>query len=508
MLFGRSLFGGPLYPRQVTAGGTAMCAAQAGATASAGYRVAGGLTGAAAVATAPAVKVLIPAGSTVGQAQVLPAPAVAEFRPGALTWGLSSATGGTRADYSGAGDAVAEAIATALIRRRVSVRFNAALHARAELVADGDLYALAFGEPAVCHALPFGTYWKVGSGNHTVVAAPVADAQLIVPAAGHAAVAATTGGAARVDGVAAGSAALGVAEGDSDPMQLIQGIEHWFARGEALAVATAAADPYVYSVALAVARALPQAASNTRRKAEGTATGRASATAYVELIAPQIAQLTVESSASGDAAIRLSASGRAKVGAQGAAQASANLAAAASVAVQGHALVALGRMELAVSLEAAAVTAQGNAFVTRNVFGGGAAGCVAVPSARGQLWLTAGGISEGFALPSGGAALHPKQDVSGVATASASPAGAHRMAHPAAGSAGAQASVVGAHRMAHRAAVDVQAVAVASAANIVNDARQPLTSRLVIVSAELRSFEVPAAARTIEISGDARRMAA
>ena len=487
MLFGRTLYGGALLPRQYIAEGAVTCTASVTASPHPASRPAKGTAAGIAAVQATATRRKIPGAATAATATVLPLGARSDRRPGALAAGTATAAALPRAAFNGFVGASATTAASCSIERKTPVRYNAPLVAAASGVADGDLYALAWPSPAQASARVFGTHWFVGQIDCAIAALVTADAQRVKTAQGEA-VCSTTGQAVvRGDLYGLATPIGGVAGLDLDPLQTVEGVRYWDARGVAQGVFTGSAAPYVYSVALSVGRATLAVVPNLRRMAQTHAVAAAVPRCDAQIVVPRLAQLTVESDAVASVSARIAAFGVAQVEATGAGAATPLLEAAGAGDTAGAANAGVNVVELAVR-GAIQAGAGATGKPVREPRASGAVGVTTQVAGRATSILSGSTGAVGLVQATGAGDFHPKLPVSGQVEGVATPDAQYRMAFRMSGMAIGEASPW--------------------AVNLVNDARQPLASRRVDVGAEPRLVTVVATSRTLEIQTAARRMAA
>lgn len=487
MLFGRTLYGGALLPRQYTAEGAVTCTANVAASPHPASRPAKGTAAGVAAVQATATRRKIPGAATTATATVLPLGARSDRRPGALAAGTATAAALPRAAFSGFIGALATAAASCSIERRTPVRYNAPLVATASGIADGDLYALAWPSPAQASARPFGTHWFVGQIDCAITSLAAADAQRVKAAQGEAVCFATGQAVVRGDLYGRATPTGGVAGLDLDPLQIAGGVRYWDARGVAQGVFAGSAAPYVYSVALSVGRATLAVAPNLRFMARAHAVAAAAPRCDAQIVVPQLAQLTVESDAVASVSARIAAFGVAQVGATGAGTATPLLEAAGAGNTAGAANARANVVDLAVRV-ATQAGAGATGKLAREARTLGAVGVMAQVAGRATSILLGSTGAVGLVQATGAGDFHPKLPVSGQVEGVATPDAQYRLAFRVSGVAIGEASPW--------------------AVNLVNDARQPLASRRVDVGAEPRLVTVVATSRTLEIQTAARRMAA
>lgn len=467
MLYGRTLFGGPLYPRQVTAAGSAVCSAEIAATATSALRSAAGVFGLTTVATAEALRTAVAAPVVPqGMCDVQDAVAHVEFRPGALPVATAAVQGRAEVEFFLAGTLAAAGVATGKIIRMIRYPVATQFWCLATVEAEGTVYALGDPERAWGIARPFGTYWFVSKGEVAASGVGAADGQRHRAGAIAVQAGALVQGTARVDGNASGAVAAEAA-GDPDALLEVGGVRYWSARGGALASAEPTAGAYVYTVALAVARALPTADAVARRAAKAGAICTANGTGSMERVLPQEGSVVIDSSAQGTASARAFANASASAAATGASAAAAEVEFLAS----GGATASAGGVSNVVWLEIkASATSTGSVVggAIRHRFGGGQV--LAFPTVVGAARLASfsGGQSAGLAMGTAVGGLHPKIPATGAA----------------------------------------QAEAQVSGFNTVNEATQRLSTRVIWVGADVRLLIVPRSPRLVTAAGQLRRMAA
>lgn len=486
MLFGRSLYGGALYPRQVTAAGAAACGATTSAKATAAFRDGSGTFATATVASGTGVRNVLPV-PVVGQGvAAISAKALAQFFLSVTPVATATVQGLPRADFFGLGDAFGTTEPLGSIIRTTRVRIPSAARCNAEVEPDAVVYALADPESALCYANPFGTYWYVGAGTAAAETTATASPQKAQAAEGTSLCAAAVSAAALSDTQSVGAVDV-IAVLGSDPLLTSGGVRYWDAAGHSIAHAEGQADEYVYAVALSVGFCNPSARAQAHRAARGTSLVTAKAAGYMEIVLPEYGQVHIDTAAFGAANAHFAALGKSRVSAVGASAAQASGEAKAS----GESRAAASATSNVVWLTAngAAVGQSGAAAVVhRGIYASGACPQAASAAAAGRKEAAASVTSNGLAAANGNGIFHPKVLCDGEAEAKALLAAAYRMAERAAGVATASALPV--------------------ATNRVNDAGQRLSARVIAVGAERRSISITEPPRLITAAGAARRLAA
>lgn len=470
MLFGRTLYGGALYPRQVTAAGSAACVASVTATASSTRYVAGDAVAVASVAPSSAVRIVLPTSPQIeGRATVSGAP-LASFALHGAAAGAAAVSGLAQAAFSPAGAVTAPAEVTGSIIRTIRYPLGGTrADCFATLEAGTAVYVLAYPEPGIVTARVFGTYWEVGGGESQPEASPTGSAQHVKHVGSTAWCTAQPVAAARVEAFAQGGAAA-TASADPDALHTTAaGIRLWATRGSTTAMVTASAVPYVYGVELAVARVTVTGTANTLRAAFGVATPRALLSADSERVYPEVASVAVSSSAAASGVGITAARGVAQVSATGGAVAAARVTATGFGGATGGAtpVAQVIRLDLWPGMSSAGGV--GSVDMFRQAHAGGQPGEVtAAPTASARLDSLAAGNATGGAMATAAGVFHPKIDAAGTVDATSS----------------------------------------CSGFNVVNEAAQRLSARALRVGAQDRTVFTPSAARTVRLAGVTRRVAA
>lgn len=467
LLYGRTIYGGPFNPRQVTAEGSVVCAASASARANVAYRAASGSFATATVARGSALRTVLPGAVAItGRATVQNAKPKVDFRLAGVAQAVANVTGRAHAEFFLAGDLSAAALPSGRIIRTTRVRIPSQALGSASIEVEAALYALANPGRALCYANPFGTYWYVGCGEVSATAGASAQGERIRAAAGQAVGQADAAGQACVE---FSGAAVVHAEATPDPdsMELRGGVRYWTGRARPVATSEATADAYVFSVALAVGRATVAGSCNARRAGAAAVRPTAQATGRAETVLPEYGTVRIDTAAAGEAVAQLAAFAKAQVAAAGASQATGRLAASAK-----------GRAECKAEAQAtvvwitAAGSAQAGAGATgrceRTSLGGGAAQVVSISAARARKEAAARVQVGGLAQLAGNGGLHPKVLASAAVVATATLVGS----------------------------------------NNVNSALQRLSVRRVRVPAQARKVRVAGEKRQIVVAGQKRRVAA
>jgi hypothetical protein len=432
--------------------------------------VAGVASARVTVSPAPALRTAVAASPQIEGKATVSGAALASFALRGVASATAAVSGLAQAAFNPAGSVTASAEVTGSIIRTIRYPLSGArADCYATLEADAAVYVLAYPEPAFVIARVFGTYWEVGHGESNVEVSPVGDAQRIKHAAGTAFCVAQPTAAAQVDAFAHGEVTA-TAEIDADALYTsAAGIRYWAARGAATAVVTASAEPYVYGVELVVVRATVTGTANALRAAFGVATARALLSAEAERVYPDVASVTVNSSASATGAAITAARGTAQVSATGAATATARVNAAAGGAATGVATPTAQVIWLNVSPAPAFAVASGVATCHRAAVATGQPSVATVtPIAAARLSVRAAGNAAGNATGAADGVFHPKIEASGT--------------------------------------VDVTSSC--SGFNTVNEATQQLSTRIVRVGIQSRTVFTPFAARMVRPAGVTRRVAA
>jgi hypothetical protein len=467
MLFGRSLFGGALYPRQVTAAGAVACSATTSAKATAAFRDASSSFATATVATGTGVRNVLPVAVVPqGVATVPAAAAKVDFSAAVTSVGAASVAGRGIADYLLGGEGLGEALPSGKVVRTTKALIPSNAKCFAEIEPDAAIYALADPEAVWCYANPFGTYWYVGYGAADCIATLVGASEQILVGAGQCSTETLASGTARCDSNS-GGALEAVASADSDPLTTIQGVRNWSVRGECLAEGDAQASEYVFTVALSVGLAYPMAAAQVRRAAGGGAYTVAQASGRLEIVLPEYSYVLIESQAGGEATAHLAAFATARVGAEGASAAAASTEAHAAGVAAATAAPANNVVWLTGS-GASHGECSAAAVVDRRVQVQGECAQAAAATAVGRKQAAALGSSTGLAAAAAAGALQPKIPVAGVAVAMATVTGFNR----------------------------------------INDASQRLSARVVNVSGASRTLTLSEPPRLVVVGGVSRRLAA
>lgn len=467
LLYGRTLYGGPFNPRQITAEGSAVCAASITARATAALRSASGSFATATVAHGSALRTALPrATASAARATVGTAKGVASFRPRTVAQAVAMATGRPRVSFFGAVTGAAAATPTGKIIRTIRVRIPTQARGVATPEAEGALYALASPAASLCYSNPFGTYWFVGRGESGASASVTGAGQRIRAAQGEAICTASGAGVAKAQLRGAGGA-LGAATPDPDSSELRGGVRHWTGRGNCAPSAAAYAGAYVFTVALAVGRAEVRGAPNAHRVARGVSATAAGAAGFAEIVLPEYGRVVIDTLAAGSAVARLAAAARAQVAAAGASVARGKVVAAAGGACNAGASVGAALAWIGIS---------GSATASSSPRGRVARACVARAEAA-PTGQAAGGARKavaarvgvgGLAMGIGEGIYHPKVLAAGHASASCEPTGV----------------------------------------NTVNSARQRLSTRCVRISHQPRVVVVAAQQRLLREPGPSKRLVA
>lgn len=467
MLYGRTLFGGALNPRQVTAAGSAVCVAGAQAQANAALRTGAGAFATASVATGVALRTVLPATThPVGVAVAQAAQALVDFSFGGAAAAGGVGQGRAQAEFSLAGGALSALSATGRITRTIRYPVATRFRCFAGVEAGAVVYVLADLDQADCRATPFGTYWEVGYGQAPGVATPAAGAQQTLQAAGHVAGGALAAAAAQVDSFAAGESRVS-ADADPDSLHTASGVRYWSARAVCPAIASFEATPYVYSVALAVGRAWLVAGAQARRAARVSAVPRAVGSGHCELVLPEQGTAVIHSDAQGAVVATLSAKARTQVGAAGAAEAGARVVYGAGGEARASGVAESNVVWLTTS-GTARPFAGGQGRCHRASLCAGQATVIAFSTPGARKSAAGRGQSVGLSAPTGQGIFHPKIDAQGSA----------------------------------------QAVAQVTGSNTTNEAAQRLSTRVVRVGAGDRLQIVPRSLRLVQSAGQVRRVAA
>ena len=489
MLFGRTLFGGALYPRQVTAGGTAVCGATSAAKATAALRDGSGAFATATVAAGTGVRNVLPVPVAVLPVATVTGKALAQLRGYASPSCTAAVQGRARCDFEAKAESLAVAVGAAAIIRTIVQRIPSRLSGLATLEGEAQVYVYVSPARVMCYANPFGTHWFVGRGAAAAQASAQCAAAIIRAAAGgcSAAVAPVIG--ARFDGTSSGAVGAS-ADAIVDPLLTAAGVRYWDALGLSVGRATLAAAAYTYSVALAVGRAHIQGVANSHRAARSHARGFGEARGSMERVQPEYASVTIRSSATGGGLAHLAALAKAATSVQGAVSATPKKDAAAR-----------GRVDV--------VATGGSGAVWLAAPAGTATGLAASGQAKPLRRTFSHGSTSGAALWAATARTHarPTAQAVGVTTLTAAPQ--LRDKTLASGSVGPQAEVHALDtRMAQRAAGAAQGVALPEATNRTNNAAQQLSSRVIQVGGEARTVPVTESRRAISVQGAPRLLAA
>lgn len=486
MLFGRSLYGGALYPRQVTAAGVVACGASASAKATAAFRDGSGTFATATVASGTGVRNVLPVALAARASAATHGTARVDFALAAVSSGESNSSGAARVDFFALADAVALAGAAGKIIRTIPQRIPSSVDTYALPEAEPQVYVYVAPARVMCYANPFATHWYVGRGDCAAQAGGEAAAAIIRAASCQAVGSAGLTGLSRADVKSAG-ALHGQALAGVDPLTTVAGIRYWDANAEPVGEALLSGEAYTYSVALAVGRASARDDANSHRAAAGLARCFGEARGSMERVQPQYASVTTQSRAEGGAQAHLGALAQARTDVTGAAAAGAK----ADLAARGVSAGAAAGVSNVVWLTAnGTVKGQSGATasVHRGIYAGGTCPQAAGAAAAGRKQAAASVASNGLAAASGNGIFHPKVLCGGSATAVANLAALYRLAQRAAGVATAGALPVGTNR--------------------VNDAGQRLSSRVIGVGAERRFISITEPPRLIAVAGAARRLAA
>lgn len=468
MLYGRTLFGGALYPRQVTAAGSVACSASVSVSAAAAFRDGSGTFATATVASGTGVRNVLPVALAARASVATPGTARVDFALAAVSSGESNSSGAARVDFSALADAVALAGAAGKIIRTIPQRIPSRANAYALPEAEPQVCVYVAPARVMCYANPFATYWYVGRGDCVAQAGGEVAAAIIRAASCEAVGSAGLAGMSRADTKSAG-ALRGQALAGVDPLTTVAGIRYWDANAEPVGEALLSGEAYTYSVAPAVGRATVVGGANSRRAASGTARCFGGARGSMERVQPEYASVTVQSRAEGGAHAHLGALAQARTDVTGAAAAGAKADLAARGVSAGAAAGVSNVIWLASPAGQAAasgVTGKANAFRERVATGAAPGG--ASMTGTGVVAALLAGHTRGLAHPVADGGYHPK-----IAAAGTTVGGA---------------VVVGTNRT--------------------NDADQRLSTRVVAVTGERRSLSITEPPRLIAVAGAARRLAA
>lgn len=470
MLFGRTLFGGALLPRQVTAEGSTVASAQAQVAESSLRRGAAGVNGTASVAQATAVRIRIPVAVATGGTALVSGAGQGAFAPGVSLSATAAVAGQSVAEYRPPASAIGTAVCQAAGFKRTRPRLPSVSLATAQMEGDGLVYVYADADAARARALPFATYWYVSLGEVVAAASLSGEGEITQKGFGAAAPTATASGEALAEFVGGGQECGPVAELDADPLQYIGGIEHHFGRGVALASVAMSAEPCIYTVKLAVGRATLQSAPSVRRAVSASALGHATAAGDAERVIPFEGAVFIASSAQATARANSRVRGAAVI--QSAAITTAvNARFSASAHLQVNSTAQAQSLRLAIDVTPAPAGGSAEAKPAKGARIAGATGTAQGSSAaqgRAVSRLAAFGQTGGVSSPVGELSLVEKIPASGEATAAADLSGT----------------------------------------NTVGVADQTLSTRVVAVAAGSRRLALEPSQRLIAVGGTARQLAA
>lgn len=252
--------------------------------------------GAVAGVAAPVVdgqRVVSAAGSVTCRASALAAPAV-DYRPGGAAAAASSTAASGRVDFSSAVGCWATAGLVADARR--TVRAGVRVSATAVSEVEAETYVFAYTSPARCTAWLEATTGKFAWGSVSAAAACQADGAAVRPASGEVFAHAGCIAAARTDSNAGGEARA-IASAALDPFIQRGGVKLFDGNVEALGAATLTAEPYIYSVALTVGRAIAVAVPQVQRPANVSAFASAHVSLDAQIVVPETGAIAVGGSA-------------------------------------------------------------------------------------------------------------------------------------------------------------------------------------------------------------------
>lgn len=468
MLFGRTLYGGALYPRQVTAAGSAACSASVSARQKAAYLGGAGIAATATVNGAEAIRNVLPVALPSGVAAGVSARARVDFALAASLSSGASVFGRPRVDFSALAEAVSAALGSAKIIRTIVQRIPSRTNADATPEAQAQVYVYVSPGRVMCYANPFGTHWFVGYGACTARATGAASAAIIRAAHGGGVASGTPGGRARADMHGAG-AALSAGAASVDPLLTVGGVRYWDANAEARADALLTGAAYTYSVVLAVGRATVVDGANSHRAAAGTARCFGEARGSMERVQPEYSSVVISSRAQGGARAHVGALAKANTQVTGAATATPKVVAAGRGA---SGAVAAGTSNVvwlsSRAGESAAIAMAKAARAFRVCIGRGAASSSSAGAGTGRAVSQLSGTSSGLAVLAASGGLHPKVFAAGALAAEAQLTGVNKT----------------------------------------NDSVQQLSSRVINVAREGRTIPVNEPPRVIAVQGASRRLAA
>lgn len=471
MLFGRSLYGGALYPRQVTAGGSvaATCSVQVSEVAN--RKLAGGTAGLAVAAQAEAIRNVIPTSPVVSCVAGVSGSGKADFSGFADAQTTAAVAGLPRCDFLSGGEVAAGMDGAVSVERWVRVLIPSKSVGTALGEAEGAAYVYAGAVAVSAKAFPFGTHWFIGRGVTDATATPAADVSRTLSVHGESITAALPAGDAQTELFGRGDSASASALLDSDPVIESDGIMYRFGRGEAIPAASPSADSYVYSVMLGVGFAYPVGNGQSQRAASGQAVATASGVADTERVVPFEGAVTVGAIATGEVRAKIHVLGRAQTYTTAdVASAHVFYLASSRAVVESEATAESLRVALETrpgagggSAVAAPAAASTNAMAS-----GTSAECATGGAAKAVVRYAIFGSGSGLALPAATSALHPKIPASGEATGEA----------------------------------------FAEGTNAVGNPDQPLSARAVSVPSGGRTIVVQSSTRTVGVGGTNRRLAA
>ena len=489
MLLGRVPYGGPHYPRQVTAGGSVVagCTAQVAEYA---LRPASGQTVCTSHALGEGVRVVIPVPKQGAAKADVSGFERAHYAAFGSVSGDSTAYSQARVDFAAFGEAIPAAAASGENLRVVRMRWASQAHGYANPEGDADIYVWGFGETARATAFTFGSHFFVGSGNAQPSALVAAEAQHIRHSGGCSETAATGIATAQVESSSGSGQCVAEALLDSDPILEIGGVTHWFARGEAVAEVELGVKPYIYTVMLGVGRALVSGDAQTRQAGAGRAVARATGQGDMERVLPFEGTVIVGAVAEGSVAATIAAFGAARTdGVAAAGTAQSVFHAEGGAIVNSGSAAELLRLAIATRPGTAGGFSSASGATRADRLGDGATSVTAAARGAARAHFQGTGWVTTNAGPLAALADHPKLPVSGQAQALGN-------------------AVSLEERLAHRAYGAALAEAVPEGWNLVDGGDQRLGGRVMWVGSEARTARVGSTQRAIFVDGVSRQLAA
>lgn len=313
MFFGRTLFGGALTAGIVSAAGAVVCTAALSATPEKITPVVAKPAAAVVTPLADALRTQSAAGYSTaittaqGAAQV-------EFRLSGVADATAAAAGRARVDFFAAGGAELRATWQARALRTARARGRQVICSSAAYPAESEVYLVAKPIRAIGRAIVQGTTGYFAHGS-TVGKATAEDTGsfLIRTAAGQ--VSTSINGVGRAKQVSVDAASVvATSSGWGDPFILRGTVRLYDGNGEARLRAELAAEPYVYSVALAVGRITAVGVASKHTPGYGRVSAGATGTAMWQMVVPMVgAPAVLRAEGIGRATARLAARGHGRV---------------------------------------------------------------------------------------------------------------------------------------------------------------------------------------------------